>query len=82
MRRCLNEVTQRWSNMSLLLKVNYFGRSPKRSESFTILAKPNLRIALHIHHAPLDSGKAQRRSFIQLIRPPRSKNCTCRGDIL
>ncbi len=24
----------------------------------------------------------ERRSFIQLINPPLSKNCTCRGDML
>jgi TnpA family transposase len=33
------------------------------------------------YHAPRDSGEPERRSFIQLINPPRSKNSTCRGDM-
>jgi transposase-like protein len=34
-----------------------------------------------VDHAPRDSGEPERRSFIQLINPPRSKSCTCRGDM-
>ena len=33
-------------------------------------------------HAPRDSGEPERRTFIQLINPPLSKNSTCRGDML
>ncbi|MFT5770584.1 MAG: TPR repeat protein, partial [Lysobacterales bacterium] len=32
-----------------------------------------------VDHAPADSGGPDRRSLIQLINPPRSRNCTCRG---
>ncbi|MFT7468769.1 MAG: hypothetical protein ACI8PP_002017 [Candidatus Pseudothioglobus sp.] len=76
----MNEVPRVHLNVSHLLKVNCFDWPPRRSASCSIFAKPNLLTAPH--HAPPDSGKAPRRSFIQLIKPPLSKNITCRDDMV
>ena len=60
------------------------GRDPRPRATGSLVARgASLNfIAVPAAHAPRNSGKPEKRSFIQLINPPRSKNSTCRGDML